>query len=84
MPASKYLSSLYKHSYKDTSTALEEVVRAVEVLMDGEHYRIEVVRAHDERQIFSARCRVLKDVPLQPTYPSGGRESRSQKVWRSL
>jgi hypothetical protein len=40
--------------------------------MDGEQYRVEVVKAHDERQIFSARCWILKEVTLQPTYPQAG------------
>jgi hypothetical protein len=72
MPVSKYLSPLYKKTYKDIFTELDEVVHTVEVVMDDEQYRIEVLRAHDERQMFSARCWVLKDLTLQPTYPEAG------------
>jgi hypothetical protein len=71
MSVRKYLSPLYKKSYKDIFTELDEVIHIVEVLMDGEQYRIEVLRAHDERQMFWARCWVLKDLTLQPTYPEG-------------
>ena len=72
MPVTKYLSSLYKKAYKGVFTELDEVVHTLEVVMDDEQYRIEVLRAHDERQMFSARCWVLKDLTLQPTYPEAG------------
>jgi hypothetical protein len=69
----KSLSGLYEESYKDTFNELAEVVRVVEVVVKrGEHYRLEVLLAHDERQRCSVRCWVLRDVTLQPTYPQEG------------
>ena len=75
MAVSKYLTTLFKKTYKDIFTQVDEVAQSVEVVMDGEQYRIEVLRAHDERQGCWARCWVLRDLTLQPTYSEAGQET---------
>jgi hypothetical protein len=73
-------------SRKDTFSEMYEVVRTVEVVMDDEKYRVEIVKGVDHGGVYyDARYLVNRELILQPkTYADeAGRLSKPEemRVW---
>ena len=63
------LSAIYQRFFKGVFSELYEVVRAVDVIMDTNRYRIEILKAcHTEPVCYEAHYWIGRDA-VQPTTP---------------
>ena len=67
---------LYQQLFKNAFSEIVEVVRTVDVIVDACRYRIEIVKACHEPQVwYQVQFWFSRDVNLQPMHQQGGKES---------